>query len=155
MTPIDAIIAPYVKRQECEFRQYRFVSIFATNRGMDTIDRDWIKERLDKMPRGSQARLARHMGIQTNTLSKIMSGKRTLQQDEIPKVLTFFNARIVTEEEVGKDLQTVISKASRLNSDGLRLLQNQLNEMLRTPSLVLPAESSPLDGTPGVEEGSE
>ncbi|RMC37517.1 XRE family transcriptional regulator [Paracoccus alkanivorans] len=112
---------------------------------MENIDRHWIKVRLARMGRGAQARLADHLGIDPNKMSKIMSGTREIQQDEIPKVLSFFNARIVTHDNLDQDLETLLRGASKLNSDGKRLLQRQLNELLETPSLVQPSESSSRD----------
>lgn len=109
---------------------------------MDMIDRHWIKARLAKMERGTQKRLAEHMGIPGSTLSKIMSGVRELQQNEIPKVLDFFNARVVTEDELADDVLTILRGINRLNEDGRRILQTHLSEMLRTPALLQPPESN-------------
>lgn len=99
------------------------------------------------MERGAQARLAEHLGIANNMMSKIMSGTRALKQDEIPKVLSFFNARIVTDDDVDENVAAILRSAGKLNADGLRILQKQLNEMLQTPSLVQPDESTGQDDT--------
>lgn len=112
---------------------------------MTKIDRIWIKTRLAQMERGSQARLAEHLGIANNMMSKIMSGTRALKQDEIPKVLSFFNARIVTDDDVDENIETILRGAGRLNADGLRILQKQLNEMLQTPALLQQPESTQQD----------
>lgn len=122
---------------------------------MEKIDRHWIRIRLDRMPRGSQARLAEHLGIPSNTMSKIMSGIRDIQQDEIPKVLSFFNARIVTSEQHDQNVSLLLRGAARLNDDGLRLLKKQLNEILQTPSLVLPDESLQQDVQPDQDQADE
>lgn len=115
---------------------------FPQHGGMTKIDRTWIKMRLAQMERGSQARLAEHLGIANNMMSKIMSGTRALKQDEIPKVLSFFNARIVTDDDIDQNVEDILRAAGRLNADGLRILQKQLNEMLQTPSLVQQPEST-------------
>lgn len=109
---------------------------------MDMIDRHWIKARLAKMERGTQKRLAEHMGIPGTTLSKIMSGVRDLQQNEIPKVLDFFNAKVVSGEGLEDDILTILHGINRLNEDGRRILQTHLSEMLRTPALLQPSEST-------------
>lgn len=151
MTPKDAIIAPNVKRYCFDFRRYTVSAKSATKSVMEKIDRHWIKARLANMERGSQARLAEHLGISPNKMSKVMSGTRDIQQDEIPKVLSFFNARIVTDDQLDRSLEELLRGAGRLNSDGKRLLQKQLNELLETPSLVQPSESTPQDGSPDSE----
>ena len=129
-----ANIASKVNQICCDYRPYNQGAISATIPVMETIDRHWIKARLEPLGRGSQARLAAHMGIKPDQLSKIMRGDRDVQQDEMPRVLSFFNARIVTDESES-DRQEILKGAENLNSDGLRLLQKQLNEMLETPSL--------------------
>lgn len=142
MITLDAIIAPTVNPKQCDYRQYLFHAIYASNSTMEKIDRHWIKARLSGTPRGTQTRLAEHLGIESNVMSKIMTGVRDLQQDEIPKVLTFFNARIITEDQLTKDRETVLRGARRLNKDGLLLLQKQLDQMLQMPALVQPSENS-------------
>lgn len=57
---------------------------------MDTVDAKWIAARLSG-ERGEKARLARAMGIKPDVLSKIMSGTRQIQANEIPAVLAFFH----------------------------------------------------------------
>ena len=145
MLPFDAIIAQSVKMEVCDYRQYPFGVFSATNQRMEKIDRHWIKARLAQMPRGSQSRLAEHLGLPPNVLSKVMSGKRDIQQDELPKLLSFFNARIVAADDASRDLELLLSRAARLNEDGLRLLQKQLDEMLQVPSLSRPAGNNEQD----------
>ncbi|AZV00177.1 CI-like repressor [Paracoccus phage vB_PbeS_Pben1] len=149
MATNDAIIAPFVNRQSCENRPYHSRAISATSHTMEKIDRHWIRARLAGMPRGTQKRLADHLGIASNMMSKIMSGKRLLQQDEVPKVLSFFNARIIADEGIARDREVLLRGVDQLNSDGLRLLQRQLDEMLQTPSLVERDESTPPTNGPG------
>ncbi|MDP0929030.1 helix-turn-helix transcriptional regulator [Paracoccus onubensis] len=148
MTIEDAIIAPNVNQKCFDNRKYTAGAKSATNPAMEKIDRNWIKARLIKMGRGSQARLAEHLGISTNKMSKIMSGTREIQQDEIPKVLSFFNARIVTADDYDQSLEEILRGASRLNNDGKRLLRRQLKEILQTPSLVQPSEGTLPDESP-------
>lgn len=68
---------------------------------MDVIDGAWISARLpDKREnRGERARLARHMGWDSAKLSKTLSGVRKVQAEEIPKLLSFFGARMDTSPE--------------------------------------------------------
>lgn len=143
-----AIIAPFVNHVSCDYRPYPRCAISATNRDMQKIDRHWIKARLAGTPRGTQARLAEHLGITSDMMSKIMIGVRELQQDEIPKALSFFNARIVVDDALARDRETLLRGAEHLNEDGLRLLQKQLNEMLQTPALVRQGESATPDQQP-------
>lgn len=56
---------------------------------MQTIDADWIRARLDGV-RGEQAKLADAMGITPAKMSLILSGKRQIQNDELPRLLAFF-----------------------------------------------------------------
>ncbi len=145
MTPLNAIIAQNVKGEMCDFREYPFDAFSATTQHMEKIDRHWIKKRLQDMPRGTQSRLAERMGVAPNVMSKVMNGTRELQQDEIPKVLAFFNAKIVEDQVSSDDLQFLLQGAAQLNRDGLRLLRKQLDEMLRTPSLAARNESDSRD----------
>jgi phage repressor protein C with HTH and peptisase S24 domain len=56
---------------------------------MDVIDGEWIRKRLPEK-RGEKVRLARHMGIEPEKLTRILNGERQVQASEIPKVLDFF-----------------------------------------------------------------
>lgn len=135
-----ANIASKVNPECCDYRPYNMDAISATIPLMSTIDRHWIKSRLGPMGRGAQARLASHMRIRPDQLSKILRGEREIQQDELPRVLSFFNARIV-EDDAEAERAEILKGAALLNNDGLRLLQKQLNEMLQTPALRKPPES--------------
>lgn len=57
---------------------------------MDVIDGKWIKARLSGK-RGAQARLAEHMGISPDQMTKILRGIRRVQPEEIPRVISFFD----------------------------------------------------------------
>ncbi len=95
-----AKVATYVKRERCDFRRYSSDAICATNVRMEVINGAWIKSRLSGV-RGEQAKLARFLGISTDKLSKTLAGGREVQSEEVPKLLEFFNARIVSDDEHG------------------------------------------------------
>ena len=57
---------------------------------MDEINGSWISARLTGR-RGEKSRLAEAMGIPLNNLSKILSGDRKVQAEEIPAILRFFS----------------------------------------------------------------
>lgn len=63
---------------------------------MEKIDGNWILARLDNK-RGEKARLARALGIDQSMMSRILNGEREIQQDELPKVLTFFGVQLVSD----------------------------------------------------------
>lgn len=71
------------------------------------IDRFWIRERLEGAPRGTRNNLAQHLGIDPNKLTKILNGTREVQQDEVPKLLSFFNARIITDNDLLEGLEPI------------------------------------------------
>lgn len=147
-----AIIAPMVKAKRCDIRHYSLGAKYATfstmPHSLTPIDKNWIKERLATRGRGAQARLAEHLGLQPNVMSKIMNGTRALQQDEVPKVLEFFNARIVIDDTKEGAIEQLLRDAGRLNSEGLQLLRSQLNGILQTPALLQSHGSSEPSGEP-------
>ncbi|WP_407496812.1 helix-turn-helix domain-containing protein [Pseudooceanicola sp. MF1-13] len=55
----------------------------------DVIDGNWILRRLTDA-RGEKARIARAMGIDQQKLSKILTGKRQVQPNEMPGLLEYF-----------------------------------------------------------------
>ena len=55
------------------------------------MDLDWLREQLTR-PGYTQAGLARHIGLDPPTVSKIVAGKRRLLAAEIPKIIEFFKA---------------------------------------------------------------
>lgn len=57
------------------------------------IDGEWIKARLTGQ-RGEKATLARTMGIRTDQLSRILSGERSVQPEELPRLLEYFGESI-------------------------------------------------------------
>lgn len=67
---------------------------------LDEIDSNWIKSRL-KGERGEIARIAEALGVKPDQASKIVSGVRRLQANEIPLIARFFGeeAVVITPEE--------------------------------------------------------
>lgn len=84
-----ANIAGSVKPNSCDIRDCSGVADSAIIATMDVIDADWIKSKLSGR-HGEQARLAEHMGIDQDKLSKILKGVRRVQSAEVPKVISFF-----------------------------------------------------------------
>lgn len=56
---------------------------------MDVIDGEWIKRRLSTK-HGEKSRLARHMQVKPEVVTRILNGERQVQATEIPRVLSFF-----------------------------------------------------------------
>lgn len=67
---------------------------------METVDRDWLEKRLTGK-RGELARIAEALRIKPDQVSKIISGDRRIQPEEIPKLLKFFgeDMLVLTPEE--------------------------------------------------------
>tara|TARA_R110000868_G_scaffold369682_3_gene633090 strand:+ start:18362 stop:18691 length:330 start_codon:yes stop_codon:yes gene_type:complete len=105
---------------------------------MEEIDGAWIRKRLTGA-RGEQARLAEHLGISTDKLSKTLRGNRNVQAEEVPLLLDFFNERIVSDTS-GEAL--LLQQISRLNTAGQEVLRRQLDALLATPELVQPGKNS-------------
>ncbi len=53
------------------------------------IDKDWIKAKIADR-RGIQTKLAHHVGISPNQMTKVMTGERRIQGDEVLKIIDFF-----------------------------------------------------------------
>ena len=64
---------------------------------MDVIDGKWIAERLTGK-HGERAELARFLGVKPDIVTKILSGGRRVQPEEIPLVLEYFKARGLPQE---------------------------------------------------------
>lgn len=58
---------------------------------MDVIDSEWIRARLTG-ERGEKAALARHLGVTSDIVTKILKGERKVQASEVPLLVTFFGA---------------------------------------------------------------
>lgn len=111
---------------------------------MEPIDRFWIIARLTKT-RGEKTRLAKALGIGPDMVTKILSGDRKLQQDEIPKVVSFFggpDAVTLTGED--RDFWGSIQSLPPSRQKTVRLLVEQLKEGQ--------ADDKP-EGLPPVSEG--
>lgn len=64
---------------------------------MEVIDRDWIEKRLTGR-RGERAALARFLNVKPDIVTKILSGERRVQPEEMPRVLEFFEGQIDARE---------------------------------------------------------
>lgn len=73
---------------------------------MEVIDGKWIAARLGT-GRGSRAALADAMGVKSDVVSKILSGVRRVQPEEIPRVLAFFET---AKDDVTRQLQERIEQ---------------------------------------------
>lgn len=51
----------------------------------------WLKKNVDAAPYGTKKRLAKHMGIDSTKLSRILSGQRELKIEEMEKAAEFFH----------------------------------------------------------------
>lgn len=67
---------------------------------MEVVDRHWLQARLTGK-RGELARIAEALGIKAPEVSKILSGVRRIQPEEIPKLLRHFgeDSVVITPEE--------------------------------------------------------
>lgn len=78
---------------------------------MDVIDRQWIEKRLTGR-RGERAELARFIGVKPDIVTKILSGERRVQPEEIPKVVAFFqgeqHAREIPNGNKGEDGESLV-----------------------------------------------
>lgn len=61
---------------------------------LDQITPEWLRDRLGK-DRGRQARFAEAIGVKPDMVSKIMSGVRRLQPNEVTQALRFFGLEAV------------------------------------------------------------
>lgn len=61
----------------------------------EQINGEWIARRLAGLPRGTQAKLARQLGLDNDKMSKTIRGERSVQSDEVIPLLTFFGYTII------------------------------------------------------------
>lgn len=73
---------------------------------MQVITPEWLKERLGN-DRGKRAQLAKALGISPDKVSKMLSGSRKPQAEEIPIIHAFFGA---SHPEVDPELAEVWSE---------------------------------------------
>lgn len=133
-----ANIATFVKQDNCDYRAFIKGANSAIFPIMEDIDANWIKKRLTGK-RGEQTRLAEHLGISTDKLSKTLGGERRVQPEEIPRLLDFFNERITA----GTESDTLLlQQIGRLNKAGQDILRKQLGALLESPELLRQPESN-------------
>ena len=88
---------------------------------MDEINASWISARLTGK-RGEKSRLAEAMGIPLNNLSKILSGDRKVQAEEIPAIVRFFS--VATDQSLDDKLrETYAALPDRLKPEALRYME--------------------------------
>lgn len=85
-----ANIATERKSFYCDFRPVQVDANSAILPAMEVVDKDWISERLTKQ-RGELTRLAAHVGIGTDKITKILKGERQVQAREVPLFMSFFD----------------------------------------------------------------
>jgi transcriptional regulator with XRE-family HTH domain len=64
--------------------------IFRDIRNNRRMYREWLRNLLDGRQRGTATRLAEHMGIPSDYVSKMLSGVRDITADELRKISEFF-----------------------------------------------------------------
>lgn len=54
--------------------------------------REWLAKKLETARRGTKARLAEHLGLNADVVSKMLSGVRDITAEELRKIAEFFDA---------------------------------------------------------------
>lgn len=54
--------------------------------------REWLIDLVERSPRGTQAQLARYLGLSEKKVSEMLSGKRKIAADELPHISRFFRS---------------------------------------------------------------
>ncbi|WP_145962944.1 hypothetical protein [Mangrovicoccus ximenensis] len=122
-----------VNEHNCDFRAYDLPAFFARNCAMDRIDGQWIQDRLTG-ERGERTRLANHLGISLDKLSKTLKGERRIQENEFPLLLKWFNVRLENDKAApDQDLQEILREARELNEEGRQVLREHLRLILGAP----------------------
>jgi len=103
---------------------------------MEVIDGTWIRARLMGR-RGEQANLAAHMGISADKLNKVLSGKRNVQPQEVPLVLSFFGA----EAPLSENERALIDAYRAASPDRRRLLEEMTRVLLATSEALGPEDA--------------
>ncbi len=70
----------------CDNRGINYIE----NRNYRRMYREWLIDLVDKSPRGTKARLAEHLNVNGDVVSKILSGVREITAEELPKISKFF-----------------------------------------------------------------
>lgn len=53
--------------------------------------REWLEKMVAEAPRGTKTRLAGHLGLTADMISKTLSGTRAISAEELRKISEFFN----------------------------------------------------------------
>ena len=89
---------------------------------MEEINANWLRKRLENN-RGLQAELAKTTGISPDKISKILSGKRRVQANEIPAIAKFFDREPqptnANQDQILKELLSVWSELTQQERDFL------------------------------------
>lgn len=85
---------------------------------MEVIDGKWILARLENR-RGAKADLARALGLPMHMLSKILTGARHVQPEEVPKLLSYFSNQEAPHGDVTQQLR---QRIDQLTEQEARLL---------------------------------
>lgn len=85
-----AIIANKGKSKVCDYRDILSLR-YAQQDLMEIIDAAWIEARLTGA-RGEKAALARAMGVTPDVVTKILTGQRRVQPEEMTVILSHFGA---------------------------------------------------------------
>lgn len=89
---------------------------------MDEITPEWLRLRL-KGARGGQASLAAALGIGPDKVSKMLSGERRPQSNEIPKIFQYFDQ---LEGGVGAEFKSVWPELNQKERELILLLAKEL-----------------------------
>ncbi|WP_146111668.1 helix-turn-helix domain-containing protein [Defluviimonas denitrificans] len=84
---------------------------------MEIVDGNWISARLTGA-RGEKKRLADHIGIRPDQLTKIITGERQVQPAEHPRILEFFGEGAIVPTEL-RDLIEVAQQLEPKERDFL------------------------------------
>lgn len=82
------------------------------------MERGWIKKLLDERGRGSQAELARYLGVDPSVISKIVNGTREIKAKELFAIVNFFGgSRKIFDAGLSRDLARDAQDVVMDNSD--------------------------------------
>lgn len=88
--------------QKCDNRNRPFCE----KRNDVAMDGAWLKERFEKQPEKTQRALASALGLDPSAITRMISGLRRIQVQEVPKIRVFFG-----EQESGTTGQTSLYQA--------------------------------------------
>jgi len=81
------------------------------------MERNWIKKLLEERGRGSQAELARHLGVDPSVISKIVTGTRELKAKELFGIVNFFGHTKIREAGLSREIARAASDVVVDSSD--------------------------------------